>query len=77
MEDQEATGRGNICMWEQEVARYTMINDNVCDKIVKFKIDARVNSDHLALEEGTVIENDAEEDSVIKEEKINYMKGRP
>ena len=40
----------------------------VCDKIVKFRIDARVNSDHSALEEGTVIENDAEEDSVIKEE---------
>jgi len=61
---------------------YAMVNDNICDRIVEFRIDVRVDSNHmplnLTLEEGTVIrleENDAEEDrneenSVIKEEEI-------
>jgi len=64
------------------VIDYMMVNDNICDRIVKFRIDARVNSDHmplsLILEEGTDMgleEDDAEqdrdeEDKDIKEEEI-------
>ncbi|EGI61046.1 hypothetical protein G5I_10736 [Acromyrmex echinatior] len=67
---------------DSSVIDYALVNDNICDRIVEFRIDARVNSNHmplsLTLEEGTDMgleENNAEEDrdeedSVIKEEEI-------